>query len=129
MAQNGGAGIPIGEAADRLGVSFSHLSKVEIGIGAFSPRFVESVAREFRVSLGWLMTGEGEMTTCEVTEAAGKYVVRMVERTDPARIAALVLDPKVVQQAKQLEKLLGVSLQRATEIVVAERLREGHGMN
>jgi transcriptional regulator with XRE-family HTH domain len=124
MSANNGKGMSLEEMAECLGVSFSHLSKAEAGINAFSPRFVESVAREFATSMDWLLTGEGQMMTCELKQEKDGYVVRMVDRVSPARIAEMILDPTLIEQAKGVSKILNINLQKATEMVVTQRLAD-----
>jgi transcriptional regulator with XRE-family HTH domain len=48
------------ESAKELGVSQSQLSKYERGFAAPSAEVLFFVKKRFRVSIDWLLTGEGE---------------------------------------------------------------------
>lgn len=52
-------GISVRELARRIGVSASHVSQVERGIGAFSVPALYAVARELRVSMHDILDGAG----------------------------------------------------------------------
>ncbi len=48
----------------------------------------------------------------------------MVDRVSPARIAEMILDPTLIEQAKGVSKILNINLQKATEMVVTQRLAD-----
>jgi transcriptional regulator with XRE-family HTH domain len=58
--------------ADRLGVSFSHYSKVEVGLNKASDKMLQNFCDEFGVSFDWLISGDGQ-PFCEVREETAPY--------------------------------------------------------
>ena len=50
-----------GKFAERIAVSISHVSDMELGNNQVSERIIRLVTMEFGVSEHWLRTGEGEM--------------------------------------------------------------------
>lgn len=48
------------EFADRLSTSSGHISEIENGIKIPGGNFFIAMAREFNISLDWLLTGEGD---------------------------------------------------------------------
>lgn len=54
-------GLTLDTFGSRIGITSSGLSKIERGLSGVSDQTVRSICREFKVSEGWLRTGEGDM--------------------------------------------------------------------
>lgn len=56
------------EIAVRLGVSQAHINQLLNGKSAFGKRTAQRWSEEFGLSAAWLLTGEGEMLTTNITQ-------------------------------------------------------------
>ena len=116
--------------AKELGISLSHYSKLEIGIGGMSRGLAFALCRQFEVPEQWLLYGEGEqpdlaaMTAKNVTKAAP--VVQPVQTMSDDMIVKIV---EIVEQddlkplANQISSAMGISRSRAIAMLVKEKLR------
>lgn len=74
------AGMTVRELARRIGVSASHVSQVERGIGAFSVPALYAVARELDVSMHSLLDPPDELETVAVPGALDLEAEGVVQR-------------------------------------------------
>lgn len=74
------------EFADRIGVGFSSISKLEANINNPSPRTVKGICHEFGVNINWLRSGTGEMFHDRLTDEEITVILRPF--FDNARIEA-----------------------------------------
>lgn len=54
-------GLTLEEFGAKIGMGKSSVSKIEKGLNGTTDQTIRSICREFKVSEGWLRTGEGDM--------------------------------------------------------------------
>ena len=105
------AGLRQKAVADRLGVSFSHYSKVEVGLNTASGKMLQKFCDEFGVDYDWLLTGEGQPFS-ELHEEVAAYGNALLTGKGP-RSGGMVLDDILAKCADTVAKLLSeVSLEQ-----------------
>ena len=116
--------------AKELGISLSHYSKLEIGIGGMSRGLAFALCRQFEVPEQWLLYGEGEqpdlaaMTAKNTTKAAAPAVVPQPISEDViAKIVDIIEQEDIKPLANQISTAMGISRSRAIAMLVKEKLR------
>lgn len=128
-----GRGILQLEMAELLEVSHSHYSKCESGHNGFSGKFLERFCERTGISLGWLVSGEGDMFPdgSEVREEARAWKDEgkgaREDRGVPSeglvrRVLESARDPQVVAAAEALAQATGSTYEEAAAMVIARRL-------
>lgn len=80
--------------ADKLGMSRSIISNMELGAAEIPPYRINAIVKEFNVNRHWLETGEGEMFDAEAEAPLNDYppiiraILRSYNRLNPAEQAA-----------------------------------------
>ena len=59
--------------SERLGITVSHISRVEHGIGNFSITLVRLISKVYSINEEWILTGKGEMLIPQcISEKSGE---------------------------------------------------------
>ena len=124
--------------AKELGISLSHYSKLEIGIGGMSRGLAFALCRQFEVPEQWLLYGEGEqpdlaaMTAKSTTKSSGSAPQTQLMTEDLiVKIIEIVEQDDIKPLANQIASAMGISRSRAIAMLVKEKLRneDEKGMN
>lgn len=104
------------EFAASLGISLSHYSKLEAGIGGVSDAVLYAVATQAGVSPEWLRTGQGRPPAWQDT--AGRRPVRSERAKAPSvecisAVIAAAERPELRSLAEKMSSLTGVSFEQA----------------
>jgi transcriptional regulator with XRE-family HTH domain len=107
------------EFAPLLGISLSHYSKLEAGIGGISEKVLYAVAAQAQVSLEWLRTGQGPPPTVRegglLFEAGSPPSLEYI-----SAIIAAAEQPELYALAEKMSALTGVSIPQAlTDLLLA----------
>lgn len=104
--------------AERVGVSYSHYTKIERGYNKVSMRLLETIAREFDVRVEWLLNGNEPMR--ENAERGPDAV------SGPAvqKLAHMLAEGSLEKKAKKVQDLLRCSREKALAIVLEAELSE-----
>lgn len=71
-----------GAFGEKIGVTFTAISKIEIGENNVSNQIASAICKEFNVSKEWLETGNGEMFREMTTAELMKNAVNKIMQTD-----------------------------------------------
>lgn len=114
-----------------LGISLSHYSKLEIGIGNMSHGLALALCRQFDVPEEWLLHGEGpepDLANLKILPAHARPVVAAPSVSVPSEcqlegIMEIVLQENFKNLAEQIASAMGIPLSRAMAILAREKLR------
>ena len=116
--------------AKELGISLSHYSKLEIGIGGMSRGLAFALCRQFEVPEQWLLYGEGEqpdlaaMTAKNTSKPAAPVVApQPISEDIIAKIVDIIEQEDIKPLANQISTAMGISRSRAIAMLVKEKLR------
>lgn len=125
------------QMAKELGISLSHYSKLEIGIGGMSHGLALALCRQFSLPEEWLLYGKGpqpDLADVKVPlritrgQQANAPVMLSTENilTDEKleEIMAIVLSGECQPLAQEISKKMNISMERALAMLVREKLRE-----
>lgn len=120
--------------AQELGISLSHYSKLEVGIGGMSHGLIFALCRQFGISEAWLVYGEGEAPDFAlVTNDGGANSERPGATVKPAAgddnsliesIIVLLENNDMRVLAQQIAQAMDIPTSRALAMLVREKLRE-----
>ena len=115
------------DMAAALGVSLSHYSKLEVGIGGMSHGLIYTFCRLFNVSEEWFLNGVGdEPQNCiDPTDLAKQpqHATMMIDLdTDLEKIFDFALSDKVSNLANQIATATSTTKARALAMLVKELL-------
>lgn len=121
------------EMAEKLGISLSHYSKLEVGIGSMGRALAYNFCRMFKVNEAWLVFGEGEppemlaIDTSSIWEPLRETFRRLQHpHTDHELISKIINlsnEPALNQLADNIAKTLEIPLNRAMAMIICEKLR------
>ena len=116
--------------AKELGISLSHYSKLEIGIGGMSRGLAFALCRQFEVPEQWLLYGEGEQP--DLAAMTAKSNAKPATTAQPmqtvsdeliVRIVEIVEQDDIKPLASQIASAMNISRPRAIAMLVKEKLR------
>lgn len=119
--------------ARELGISLSHYSKLEIGIGGMSHGLALALCRQFDLPEEWLLYGEGpqpDLSTIKITPRPQKVHHVQSQQPNPltednlAEVISLVLQENFQSLAAQVAETMSIPLPRAMAMLVKEKLRK-----
>lgn len=125
------------QVADALSVSFSHYSKVEVGINKPSNSMIQRFCDVFDVDLTWLTEGVG-IPFHDVREPVAAYGNNLLASPAPrfsrrpseknleriAEVAASVLSSLSMERIEASAKELNIPVERLLRSIILERLNE-----
>ncbi|HQL88645.1 MAG: transcriptional regulator [Lentisphaerae bacterium] len=119
--------------AKDLGISLSHYSKLEVGIGGMSRGLIYTFCRLYNVSEAWLVYGEGETpAVIQSNQLTGRDPVnetirRLKDQSDDhtiiEKIVSLSEDQDINRLAVEIAKTIDIPLNRAVALLISEKLR------
>jgi len=118
--------------ANEVGISLSHYSKLEIGVGTMSHGLVLALCRQFNISEDWLLYGEGEEPSLDqLLQVAQRNQQMKAAVMVPDKIPDEVLDEmmKIIIQdgfkelAEQVAATMKISVPRAMTMLLKGKLR------
>lgn len=113
--------------SDDLGISLSHYSKLEVGIGGMSHGLIYTFCNTFNVDQTWFIYGQGEMpkTISAPSPHPGKNsgVISGSDDKNLAKIIELVQDERVLKLTAQIARATQISQLRAMTILIRELLK------
>jgi len=125
------------QMAKELGISLSHYSKLEIGIGGMSHGLALALCRQFNLPEEWLLYGKGPQpdladikTPLRIMRAqqASTQVAISADNvlTDEKleEIMKIVLSGECQPLAQEISQKMNISMERALSMLVKEKLRE-----
>ena len=121
--------------AKELGISLSHYSKLEIGIGGMSRGLAFALCRQFEVPEQWLLYGEGEqpdlasMTAKNTVKAAPAAPPQQFSEDVIVKIVDIIEQEDIKPLANQIATAMGISRSRAIAMLVKEKLRNEEEKN
>jgi len=118
--------------ASELGVSLSHYSKLEVGIGGMSHGLIYTFCRLFEIDQEWFLYGTGEEPVpvdpvnnpnrgnrlLVATGITGSVAVE----NNLERIIELTLDPQVNVLADQIAQAMQINKTRALAMLIKEQI-------
>ena len=107
--------------AKELGISLSHYSKLEIGIGGMSRGLAFALCRQFEVPEQWLLYGEGEQP--DLAAMTAKSNAKPAATTQPMQTVSDELIVRIVEIVEQDEHFAAARHRHAGEGKAAERRR------
>jgi len=120
--------------AQELGISLSHYSKLEVGIGGMSHGLIFALCRQFGISEAWLVYGEGEAPDFSLMTNGAEALA--VERNDNNGKKQLAEDNSLIESivimlensemrelAGQVAQAMDIPTTRALAMLVREKLR------
>jgi len=109
------------EFAASLGISLSHYSKLEAGIGGISDKVIYAVAAQAQISPEWLKTGQGQPPACQLmANAPAPQTDAYPSLECISEIVAVSECAEVRALAEKMVSLTGVSFSQAlTDLVLA----------
>lgn len=122
------------DMASALGVSLSHYSKLEVGIGGMSHGLIYTFCRSFNVDENWFVDGVGdEPTNCvdptELSKQPQHATMTLDLETDLERIFDFALSERVDTLASQIAAATSTSKARAISMLVKELLMNPEKMS
>ena len=114
--------------AKEIGISLSHYSKLEIGIGGMSRSLVYTICNTFGIRKEWFLNGIGpEPTNLKrvMTFDAPETQETPVTQELVSKIVALVLSKRMNKLAHVISKQTHIPLERALSILTFEQLEHG----
>ncbi|MGI6353803.1 MAG: helix-turn-helix domain-containing protein [Lentisphaerae bacterium] len=119
--------------AKDLGISLSHYSKLEVGIGGMSRGLIYTFCRLYNISEAWLVYGEGEPpdiiqdNPASAREPVTETIKRLKNPSDDhaiiAKIITLSEDQDINRLAVDIAKTIDIPLNRAIALLISEKLR------
>lgn len=120
--------------AQELGISLSHYSKLEVGIGGMSHGLIFALCRRFGINEAWLVYGEGEapdfsLVTDEIpaAERSGNSGRKLLTEDDSLSliesIIILLENSGLRELAGQVAQAMAIPTTRALAMLVREKLR------
>lgn len=120
--------------AQELGISLSHYSKLEVGIGGMSHGLIFALCRQFGISEAWLVYGEGEVP--DFSLVTNGVDIPLVEQNDNSSRKLLAEDNSLIESvivllesnemrelASQIAQAMDIPVTRALAMLVREKLR------
>lgn len=115
--------------ASDLGISLSHYSKLEVGIGGMSHGLIYTFCRTFDVDQDWFVTGQGELPK-NITDPRPAKSSSSVESHAPAvdldkeleKIIELAESENVSKLAEQISQATQIPKTRAKAVLIKELL-------
>ena len=118
--------------AKDLGISLSHYSKLEVGIGGMSRGLIYTFCRLYNVSEAWLVYGEGETpAVIQSNQLTGRDPVnetirRLKDQSDDhtiiEKIVSLSEDQDINRLAVEIAKTIDIPLNRAISLLISEKI-------
>lgn len=121
------------DMAEELGISLSHYSKLEIGVGGMSRGLALALCRQYNLSEDWLLYGIGEppeICDIKVTSRAARVrahahsVSTILSDSILEKIITIVLEENVRPLAEQIASTMNIPITRAIAMLVKEQLRD-----
>ena len=111
-----------------LGVSLSHYSKLEVGIGGMSHGLIYTFCRLFNIDQDWFCYGQGgEPNPIDPAEDGGNSVARVpginVSEDLLIRIIEQAIAPNTSVLAEQIAKAAQIPKARAIALLIKEKLQ------
>lgn len=115
------------EFAAALGISLSHYSKLEAGIGGISDAVIYAVAAQAQTSPEWLKTGQGQPPAWQLMANAPATQADLAPSLGCiSEVIGLAERPEVRALAEKMASVTGVSLSQAlTDLVLASHEFKG----
>ena len=118
-----------GTMAKELGISLSHYSKLEIGIGGMSHGLALALCRQFNLPEEWLLYGTGEKPDLANVKANTRGQRNSSSSSGLSdeyleEIVKTVLDEDCQKLANMIAGQMNISLARAMVIIIKEKLRK-----
>lgn len=120
-------GLTQAQVADRLGVSLSYYSKLEVGVGQMSPQLQFTYCSKFGVDQDWLLHGGKDAWQTQAPRRTAKAAADYASAEALARleqIVALVLTPDNHELAVEMAKRMKISVTRAMAMIVRAVLEQ-----
>lgn len=121
------------DMAHELGISLSHYSKLEIGIGGMSNGLIMALCRQFGVEEEWLYHGTGVQPDFDRIAEESKQAWERVKNAavQPADYTNEVLESMIStiltddfrQLAEQVARSMNITVARAMTILLREKMR------
>ena len=115
--------------ANQIGISLSHYSKLEIGIGGMSRSLAFTICKIFDIDRDWFLEGKGvePPNRMDIQQIKNTTVETVVEKhtlniDDLEKIIDLVLSKRVNKLAKIVSKQTNIPVMRALAILIHEQL-------
>lgn len=115
--------------AKDLGISLSHYSKLEIGIGGMSHGLALALCRQFEISEDWLLHGIGpqpDLSTIRMLSRSPRicntYDNSLTE-DDLVDIMDIVAQPDFITLAERVAVTMEISVPRAMAMLAREKMR------
>ena len=115
--------------ANQIGISLSHYSKLEIGIGGMSRSLAFTICKIFDIDRDWFLEGKGAEppTRMDIQQIKNTTVETVVEKhtlniDDLEKIIDMVLSKRVNKLAKIVSKQTNIPVMRALAILIHEQL-------
>ncbi len=127
--------------AQELGISLSHYSKLEVGIGGMSHGLIIAICHQFGVPEAWLVRGEGETPdlSAEITNVSAQETIaaincrrelsvlsqRLLQEEDEMleKVVTLLMDDNLKETASKVADTMKIPMVRALTMLVREKLR------
>jgi transcriptional regulator with XRE-family HTH domain len=120
--------------AQELGISLSHYSKLEVGIGGMSHALIFALCRQYNINEAWLVYGEGEAPDFTLCTEDGEPVTANAQLSgaakllseDSAMIESIIImleDKELRELAEQIAQAMNIPSSRALAMLVREKLR------
>ncbi|MGI5925246.1 MAG: helix-turn-helix transcriptional regulator [Lentisphaerae bacterium] len=120
--------------AQELGISLSHYSKLEVGIGGMSHGLIFALCRRFGINEAWLVYGEGEapdfsLVTDETSAAecsgnSGKKLLADDNSLALVESIIILLENNGLRElAEKIAQAMAIPTTRALAMLVCEKLR------
>jgi|BioPla2DNA2_1021312.scaffolds.fasta_scaffold127436_1 transcriptional regulator with XRE-family HTH domain len=117
------------QMAKELGISLSHYSKLEIGIGGMSRGLGVALSKHFGVPIAWLLYGEGETPdfstiAMNVAGIESDMTNRPTVTEDLiAKIIEIIEEDEIKPLAKKIAETTNITYHRALAMLVKEKIR------
>ncbi len=118
--------------AKDLGISLSHYSKLEVGIGGMSRGLIYTFCRLYNISEAWLVYGEGtppeviQDNQANVRDSVNETIRRLKNPSDDhaiiEKIVSLSEDQDIKRLAVEIAKTIDIPLNRAIALLISEKL-------
>ena len=118
--------------AKDLGISLSHYSKLEVGIGGMSRGLIYTFCRLYNINEAWLVYGEGtppeviQNNNAGARDSVNETIRRLKNPSDDhaviEKIISLADDPDINRLAVEIAKTIDIPLNRAIALLISEKI-------
>jgi len=123
-------GMTQGMMANAIGISLSHYSKLEIGIGGMSRSLAYNYCNLFNIDKDWFLDGTGEEPPVKMTAPQREQPVMMpivqqkaiISYEELEKVLELAQSKQIKKLAKVVSKQTGIPMSRAMAVLLHEQL-------